>query len=800
MASSLVPGMTTPAGNTTMETGGDKKKSSSDSLTGAGVRRWAHRLLQRGQSTSSMPATPVGNGNLLTNASASPGDPLQLANSATGTSRSKTFASLTAGTAGQAGSSNAAGQAATAAAPPLPPKTPRSKPVPPPRTSSCLSAGNNTGRPPNTSAVHQDFIRYGNRPSSVSTALMMAQQAAAAAEALNYSSSSSTPAAVKSVRFGQQQQQQQTANQGPSGERTGEEKDALAEATIGLEIAANLALAFARDVRRERLAESGGSVQSTPRQVRMPSRPAAAPAVPAVRTTGHQEVTLSEFYQLLQFVGQARGVGLSSGGGGGGGGVIVSSDPPAVPSALNVGSTTVTSTTTTTTPCSSSSSFPAGKMAADPPPLGRSVTPLAAAAPPPAHLPPGYLTARSFRQSTTGNNMNNNNNNPNNQTTPLVKRPATSTTPLPAPDLDQDRQWTTTTAGPARRSHSVEVNYDNYLMSSQRPAGPSLSSSSPTSAVPSASCYSSSSPYPPPALAVSSSASNQTLKTRSLPRTQPTGTASVATTTGPHVVTSGSSARPTPIPTPVRHWAEILALITQVLSGADQYNNYNSTCPRQQQQQQQPAKVMEGKQRPRRPAGVGDSLSDSEEAYLRRQSAAAAAAATASPTLRDRHYDSLRTARPSSRASVSNSSGPAGDGHQSYLASLSQRLQIEQYIVKTLTHLTKSTTGTDNKESKDAVLDTSSSSGYIECWGSPERSRTPSLAQPNSSSNVGLERALLRLDQRRTDRQPRIYQHHHWRITPAECNALFLCKVYDGPVRLRCVAFRCDEFLLLRNC
>jgi hypothetical protein len=48
----------------------------------------------------------------------------------------------------------------------------------------------------------------------------------------------------------------------------------------------------------------------------------------------------------------------------------------------------------------------------------------------------------------------------------------------------------------------------------------------------------------------------------------------------------------------------------------------------------------------------------------------------------------------------------------------------------------------------------------------------------NNNSNVGLERALLRLDQRmRADRQPRIYQHHHWRITPAECNALFLCKV-----------------------
>ena len=35
------------------------------------VRRWAHRLLQRAQSVSSMPATPEGNGNLPTNAPSS---------------------------------------------------------------------------------------------------------------------------------------------------------------------------------------------------------------------------------------------------------------------------------------------------------------------------------------------------------------------------------------------------------------------------------------------------------------------------------------------------------------------------------------------------------------------------------------------------------------------------------------------------------------------------------------------------------------------------------------------------------
>ena len=114
---------------------------------------------------------------------------------------------------------------------------------------------------------------------------------------------------------------------------------------------------------------------------------------------------------------------------------------------------------------------------------------------------------------------------------------------------------------------------------------------------------------------------------------------------------------------------------------------------------------------------------------------------TASPTTRDRHYDSLRTPRPSSRASVNEN---AGGGHQFYLASLSQRLQIEQYIVKTQTHLTKSTT-----DKADASTD-ASSNNYIECLGSPERSRTPSIGgYSNSSSNVGLKWSLSHLNQRR---------------------------------------------------
>jgi hypothetical protein len=101
----------------------------------------------------------------------------------------------------------------------------------------------------------------------VTAALMMAQQAAAEVETAGgpahsyYTTSTTLPSSsVKSVRFGQQQalqqqqQQQQLSKANVEPERPGQEKDALAEATIGLEIAANLALAFARDVRRKKLA------------------------------------------------------------------------------------------------------------------------------------------------------------------------------------------------------------------------------------------------------------------------------------------------------------------------------------------------------------------------------------------------------------------------------------------------------------------------------------------------------------------------------------------------------------------
>ena len=78
------------------------------------------------------------------------------------------------------------------------------------------------------------------------------------AEALPYGSSS-IPVAVKSVRFGQQQQtalQQAARGQQKTEEAeraAGETKDALAEATIDLVIPGNMAMAFDRDFRRERM-------------------------------------------------------------------------------------------------------------------------------------------------------------------------------------------------------------------------------------------------------------------------------------------------------------------------------------------------------------------------------------------------------------------------------------------------------------------------------------------------------------------------------------------------------------------
>lgn len=555
--------------------------------------------------------------------------------------------------------------------PSLPPKTPRPKPVPPPRTSSCLTGG-----------THQDLIRV--------------------------APPTGTPLpSSKSVRFGQQHNAEQ-----------GQQQDALTEATIGLEIAANLALAFARDVRRERMQTevthaATPPLPSVPLVTRLPRPPDPSSGV-KVQQQQQQEVTLSEFYHLLQYVGhhhhqrqsqqlqqqQQPGAGHDSQSHSQSStAMLVSSDPNPLPQ----------SQATLTSALSHSNSKPAGQR-----------------------LPLGYLTARSFRQSQSS-----------------------SAAPSPA----------------ARRSHSVEVNHQPEVV-------PFSASATTTPSTPNASSVRNQTQP-------GSSSLSSSLKTRSLPRTvsSPAGSAVVASvgttsaTTGIVQSTEGASQHhhhhhPPP---PVRHWAEILALITQVLSGADQY------CPAAvaaaSSTTEKRGTSAAARSRPSPPnasssGGGGGSLSDSEEAYHRRRLSAATTSVH-----RERQYETLKnapsrgtsTTRPSSRAStVAPSDDPVG--HQSYLASLSQRLQIEQYIVRTLKAHLAAASGQKKEEEEPTT------GAYIECWGSPER-KISGRATPSGNSSLGLERALLRLDQRRTDRHPRIYQHHHWRITPAECNALFLCKV-----------------------
>ena len=215
-------------------------------------------------------------------------------------------------------------------------------------------------------------------------------------------------------------------------------------------------------------------------------------------------------------------------------------------------------------------------------------------------------------------------------------------------------------------------------------------------------------------------------RTRSLPRSQ------------------SSKEAPLHPPPPPAHTAaapqqrslnEIISLINQILSHCDQ------------QLAPDPRKDAKRYQRP-----VGASHSDTEETYFRQG---------ANNARQDRNYDSLKTTKRSSHAS---SGGGGGGGHESYLASLSQRWQIEQYIANALSHL----------NGRDAAK--WSSGSQVECWGSPER--RSSIARDCEALKAGLQRALLRLDLRRTHRHPRAFQHHHWRITPAECNALFLCKVF----------------------
>jgi hypothetical protein len=135
--------------------------------------------------------------------------------------------------------------------------------------------------------------------------------------------------------------------------------------------------------------------------------------------------------------------------------------------------------------------------------------------PPSSHsaLPPGYLTARSFRQSTTSSNGSNNNNNSAAATTTtitLAKRPTSHNHDDPGalgvdPGVRSDRSSITT-----HRSHSVQVNYDNYLIQSnhqtQRQPPPPVAVAGVEQPL-----------LPPPTSTSTSSSSNHALKTRSLP-------------------------------------------------------------------------------------------------------------------------------------------------------------------------------------------------------------------------------------------------------------------------------------------
>ena len=654
----------------------------------SGVKKWATRLLHRGQSSIGLRH----NG---------PSDP-----STTSQARSKSFyQSDQQPVLAEPSHTNQAAPSTTTLN--------RAKPVPPPRTSSCLTSGTGHPRPDSSLSTgpianHQDFVRL----PPVDHQQQQQQH----------------ELPVKSVRFGRQPSMPDVQQQKPP--------DALAEATIGLEIAANLALAFARDVRRERLAAAlAGGGPSPPT---LPTAAAAAaPSIELHLPSNRQEVTLSEFYQLLQIVGQTRSAPS----------VTAQQQqqqqhqpqlqqPPATTSSALVdggsgpaaADATAVTTTITPTPGLNNDRLPQKQQQ-------QQQT---------NKLPPGYLTARSFRQ----------------QSVP----PSVNATPVSS----------SSSTGPRPQSSAAGVVQPLSQQSSTSSAATSsLRRQSSTNII------------------ANSGVSGQTqLKTRSLPR--PNSSAAN------HSSATPSCSRPTtPVPPPqvdAQCWAEILSLISKVLNVSSDPNHHLHHHPPSsaaaaaaeaagaRHQQSQPGNGWNDRTK-RRPVSSGlvatsGSLSDSEEAYHQRRRSAAAAAS-------NRPYDTLQTkstsnSRPSSRAGQQQQQQYS---HHSYLASLSQRLQVEQYIVKTLRHMGRTPSGA--QIAAVAATDSHGHSGegvssFVQSWGSPERSLSSSSEQQQrggGNNSVGLERALLRLEQRRIERQPRQFQHQHWRITPAECNALFLCKV-----------------------
>lgn len=606
MAGRLMPGSGEPPSGS----GQQQQQPKSNASTASGVKKWATKLLQRGQ-------TSIGLGN------GSPADP----SAATAAARSKSF------------HQSSSGQQPVLAQPSTLTAN-RARPVPPPRTSSCLS-GQPSPRGGAASSLPTDFVR---------SPLVVEQQ--------HQHQQHEIP--VKSVRFGRQPSMPDAQQKPP---------DALAEATIGLEIAANLALAFARDVRRERLAAAVAG-PTTHQSVAPP--PAATPSIEFQLASNRQEVTLSEFYQLLQIVGQSRSTPSSSA-------AAVAAQPQQTSvssSALVDGGQGAVAAAAGVTPGLNNDRLPQVQQQQT------------------NKLPPGYLTARSFRQ----------------QSVPAATRAVQQTVP-------------TADATVNRRQSSA-----NIINSTGQP-----------------------------------------LKTRSLPRPSSSAGANLNSRNA-----TPSCSRPTtPVPPPQvdkQCWAEILSLISQVLNvSAANHPETTTPTPGNGCTKRRPAAGSSGLA-----VATGGSLSDSEEAYHQRRRLAAAPAS-------NRPYDTLQSQKSTSSSRPSSRAGQSQCGsHHSYLASLSQRLQIEQYIVKTLRHLGRSPSGAlvapDSPYSSE-----SGPNGFVQSWGSPQHAAASANGSGSSNNNnnnsIGLERALLRLDQRRIERQPRQYQHNHWRITPAECNALFLCKV-----------------------
>ena len=124
MAGRVMPG----SGEPSSSGGGQQQQQKSTTGAASGVKKWATKLLQRGQ-------TSIGLGN---------GSPTNPSTTAAAASRSKSF------------HQSSSGQQPVLAQPST--TLNRAKPIPPPRTSSCLS-GHPTPRGGAASSLPTDFVR-----------------------------------------------------------------------------------------------------------------------------------------------------------------------------------------------------------------------------------------------------------------------------------------------------------------------------------------------------------------------------------------------------------------------------------------------------------------------------------------------------------------------------------------------------------------------------------------------------------------------------------------------------------------